>query len=108
MDNLISNAIKYSPNEQSIEIKAELSDEGVEISVTDHGPGIAPHEIGLLFKKFSRLSARPTGGEHTTGLGLSIVKKLVEAVYGQIRCESQFGQGAKFIVTLPSAPGNKA
>ncbi|QLI80421.1 sensor histidine kinase [Chitinibacter fontanus] len=108
MDNLISNAIKYSPNEQSIDIKAELTADGVEITVIDHGPGIAPHEIGMLFKKFSRLSARPTGGEHTTGLGLSIVKKLVEAVYGQIRCESQFGQGAKFIVTLPSAPSNKA
>ncbi|WP_348945589.1 sensor histidine kinase [Chitinibacter sp. FCG-7] len=101
LDNLISNAVKYSPNEQSILISAQLTDDGVELTVSDHGPGIAPHEIGMLFKKFSRLSARPTGGEHTTGLGLSIVKKLVEAMYGQIRCESQFGQGARFIVTLP-------
>ncbi|WP_373975964.1 sensor histidine kinase [Chitinibacter sp. SCUT-21] len=104
MDNLISNAIKYSPNEKRIEISASEVGDDVEIAVIDQGPGIAPHEIGMLFKKFSRLSARPTGGEHTTGLGLSIVKKLVEAVYGQIRCESQFGQGAKFIVTLPAAP----
>ena len=103
VDNLLSNAVKYSPNEQRIEISAQAVDQDVEISVTDHGPGIAPHEMNLLFKKFSRLSTRPTGGEHTTGLGLSITKKLVEAVFGQIRCESQFGQGARFIVTLPAA-----
>ncbi|QLG87137.1 sensor histidine kinase [Chitinibacter bivalviorum] len=103
LDNLISNAVKYSPNDQSIDISANQSEEGVNITVADHGPGIAPHEIGMLFKKFSRLSARPTGGEHTTGLGLSIVKKLVEGMYGHVRCESQFGQGAKFIVTLPAS-----
>ena len=70
-------------------------------SVSDQGPGVAPHEMALLFKKFSRLSARPTGGEHTTGLGLSISKRLIEAMNGEIRCESQFGHGARFIITLP-------
>jgi signal transduction histidine kinase len=106
MDNLISNAVKYSPQEQNIEISCQLTPDGIEIIVLDHGPGIAPHEMGLLFKKFSRLSARPTAGEHTTGLGLSIVKKLVEAMYGSIRCESQFGHGSRFIVTLPPAKAN--
>lgn len=57
-----------------------------------------------LFGKFARLSARPTGGEHSTGLGLSIVKRMVEAMNGSVWCESELGKGATFIVELPSAP----
>jgi signal transduction histidine kinase len=55
-----------------------------------------------LFGKFARLSARPTGGEHSTGLGLSIVKKLVEAMHGRVWCESEVGKGTTFIVELPT------
>jgi len=54
------------------------------------------------FGKFARLSAKPTGGEHSTGLGLSIVKKMVEAMHGKVWCESELGRGATFIVDLHS------
>ncbi|MBM5575273.1 sensor histidine kinase [Deefgea sp. CFH1-16] len=101
LDNLISNAVKYAPHESTIVISTENIGNHIEICVSDQGPGVAPHEMVLLFKKFSRLSARPTGGEHTTGLGLSISKRLIEAMNGEIRCESQFGHGARFIITLP-------
>lgn len=103
LDNLISNAVKYSPHEKEITITVAQRDCDIEISVKDQGPGIAPHETSMLFKKFSRLSARPTGGEHTTGLGLSISKRLIEAMHGHIRCESQFGHGSAFIISLPPA-----
>ncbi|MGL6039716.1 MAG: ATP-binding protein, partial [Deefgea sp.] len=103
LDNLISNAVKYSPHEKEITITVSQRDCDIEINVKDQGPGIAPHESAMLFKKFSRLSARPTGGEHTTGLGLSITKRLIEAMHGHIRCESQFGHGSAFIISLPPA-----
>ena len=73
------------------------------IEVRDEGPGLSPDDMTKLFGKFARLSARPTGGEHSTGLGLSIVKKMVEAMNGKVWCESEFGKGATFIVELPSA-----
>ena len=58
-----------------------------------------------LFGKFARLSAKPTGGENSTGLGLSIVKKMVEAMNGKVWCESELGSGAAFVVILPAATG---
>ncbi len=69
----------------------------------DEGPGIAEEDQPKLFRKFARLAARPTGGEHSTGLGLSIVKHLVEASGGHIGCLSRAGEGASFYVTLPLA-----
>nr|WP_314901909.1 ATP-binding protein [uncultured Deefgea sp.] len=108
LDNLISNAVKYSPHEKEITITVAHRDCDIEISVKDQGPGIAPHETSMLFKKFSRLSARPTGGEHTTGLGLSITKRLIEAMNGHIRCESQFGHGSAFIISLSPAEAKDA
>jgi signal transduction histidine kinase len=68
--------------------------------VQDQGPGLSENDKKKLFGKFTRLSARPTGGEHSTGLGLSIVKKMVEAMNGKVWCESELGQGATFIVEL--------
>ncbi len=73
------------------------------IEIQDEGEGISPDDMKKLFGKFVRLSARPTGGEHSTGLGLSIVKKMVEAMNGRVWCESEVGKGATFIVELPSA-----
>jgi signal transduction histidine kinase/tetratricopeptide (TPR) repeat protein len=72
------------------------------IEVADEGPGISEDDMKRLFGKFTRLSARPTGGEHSTGLGLSIVKKMVEAMNGRVWCESELGKGATFIVELPT------
>ncbi|GHD60948.1 sensor histidine kinase [Jeongeupia chitinilytica] len=101
LDNLISNASKYAPHRSRIEIAAALSLGMVEIGVHDRGPGIAPHEMDKLFRKFGRLSAVPTGGEHTTGLGLSIVKRLAEEMGGGVRCDSLLGHGTTFTVSLP-------
>ena len=71
--------------------------------VQDYGPGLSREDKTRLFGKFARLSARPTAGENSTGLGLSIVKKLTEAMNGRVWCESELGKGATFIVELPSA-----
>jgi signal transduction histidine kinase len=71
------------------------------VEVQDEGAGISPDDMKKLFGKFARLAARPTGGEHSTGLGLSIVKKIVEAMNGRVWCESELGKGATFIVELP-------
>ncbi|MCU0427695.1 MAG: sensor histidine kinase [Candidatus Kapabacteria bacterium] len=82
------------------------NDRFVRIEVADEGPGISEEDMKKLFGKFARLSARPTGGEHSTGLGLSIVKKMVEAMNGRVWCESELGKGATFIVELPKADDN--
>ncbi|WP_028451402.1 HAMP domain-containing histidine kinase [Chitinilyticum aquatile] len=103
LENLLSNAVKYAPQHSRITIVVSREDDQVAIAFSDRGPGIALHEMPLLFRKFSRLSAVPTGGEHATGLGLSIVKRLAEAMGGSVRCESQLGNGATFIVCLPQA-----
>jgi signal transduction histidine kinase len=73
----------------------------VRLEVRDEGPGLSADDMQKLFGKFARLSAQPTGGEHSTGLGLSIVKKLVEAMNGRVWCESELGKGATFVVELP-------
>ncbi|MCU0427698.1 MAG: sensor histidine kinase [Candidatus Kapabacteria bacterium] len=103
LDNIISNAVKYSPHGKNVFVRVKASTEGVRVEVQDEGEGISVGEMTKLFGKFARLSARPTGGEHSTGLGLSIVKKMVEAMNGRVWCESELGKGATFIVELPKA-----
>ena len=106
-DNIISNALKYSPHGKNVFIRLNTSNNAVRVEVQDEGQGISSEDMKKLFGKFARLSARPTGGEHSTGLGLSIVKKMVEAMNGKVWCESEVGDGlpsgATFIVELPSA-----
>jgi len=106
MENLISNAIKYSPRQKKIYVRVETTANlKVRIEVRDEGPGISPEDQKNLFKKFTRLTAKPTAGEASSGLGLSIVKKIVEHIHGTIWCESTLGEGASFIIELPvSAP----
>ncbi len=106
VENLVSNAVKYSPPSKSIAVRvvAEgVTNEGDfhRIEVQDEGPGISAEDMPKLFGKFSRLSAQPTGGEHSTGLGLSIAKSLAEAMNGNLWCESVLGSGARFILHLP-------
>lgn len=103
LENLISNAIKYSPNGSEVEIASQVADRQLEILVRDNGPGIPEEEKDQLFKQYSRLSTQPTNNESSTGLGLFIVKKLAEAMNGTVRCESRFGEGATFIISLPIA-----
>ena len=99
--NLISNAIKYSPPGKNIYIHVSELADYIRFEIEDEGPGFTEKDKKNLFEKFARLSARPTSGEKSVGLGLSIVKKLVEMNHGDIQCESEEGKGAKFIVELP-------
>jgi signal transduction histidine kinase len=102
LENLVSNAVKYSPHGKQVFIRISSKDDYVRLEVEDEGPGLSDEDKSKLFSKFARLSARPTGGEYSTGLGLSIVKKMVVAMNGKVWCESEYGKGATFIVELPS------
>ncbi len=104
LDNLVSNALKYSAPRTAIRVRAESCGGWARVTVKDQGPGLSAEDQKKLFQKFTRLTARPTGGESSNGLGLSIVKRLAEAMNGSVGCESVLGQGATFYVRLPSAP----
>lgn len=103
LDNLISNAIKYSSENKKIYLKIFDRQEMIRCEIQDEGQGLSAADQKKLFSKFQRLSAKPTGGEHSTGLGLFIVKKLVEAQRGRVWCESEVGKGATFIVEFPQS-----
>ncbi|MFC2124885.1 two-component regulator propeller domain-containing protein [Bacteroidota bacterium] len=102
-ENLFSNAIKFSPPKKSVEIKLLKENGKARAEIKDEGPGLTKDDMKKLFGKFQRLSAKPTGGEHSTGIGLSIVKKYVEAMNGKVWCESEPGKGANFIVEFDRA-----
>jgi signal transduction histidine kinase len=104
LDNLISNAVKYSPPNTTIQVHTMPEKESIMVSVRDEGPGISEADQKRMFQKFTRLTARPTGGESSTGLGLSIVKRLAEAMLGSVQCQSIIGCGATFILRLPVWP----
>lgn len=101
LDNLVSNALKFSPYGKNIYVSAIQENGHVDISVKDEGPGIKPEEQKKLFRRFQQLSARPTGGESSTGLGLAITQSLVQQLNGEILVQSEPGKGAEFIVRLP-------
>jgi signal transduction histidine kinase len=101
LDNLVSNAIKFSFRESNIYINWYESPQNIHISIKDEGQGIKIEEQPKLFNKFQTLSARPTAGEESTGLGLAIVKSLTERLNGSIEVISEEGKGAEFIVNLP-------
>ncbi len=102
LDNLISNAIKYSPPTSVVDVRLSTRNGRVLVDVADHGPGISEADQKKLFQRFVRLTARPTAGESSNGLGLSIVKRLVEAMNGTINCRSKLGQGTTFGLELPA------
>ncbi len=102
MDNLISNAVKFSPPNSEIQVSAEKVANGIRVAVTDQGPGVTEADRQHLFEDFVRLSARPTGGESSTGLGLAISKRIVSAHGGTIGVESKVGDGATFWFILPN------
>jgi signal transduction histidine kinase/ligand-binding sensor domain-containing protein len=97
-ENLLSNAIKFSPPGKNLTVKLIKNNGKARAEIIDEGPGLTEDDLKKVFGKFQRLSARPTGGEQSTGLGLSIVKKYVEAMQGKVWCESEHGKGANFIV----------
>jgi two-component system sensor histidine kinase/response regulator len=100
VDNLLSNAIKFSPNGKTIRVRTRGTGTIAELHVQDEGPGVTPADRERLFRRYTRLSARPTGGEPSTGLGLSIVHKLATAMNATIACASSLGEGATFILKL--------
>ncbi len=99
--NLVSNAIKYSPRGAPIAVALERAATAVRLTVRDRGPGITPAELPHLFKPFSRLSARPTDGESTVGLGLSLAHDLVRLHGGTISVACPAESGSVFTVELP-------
>ena len=101
LDNLVSNALKFSPPGSTITLRLEAGPEEVVASVEDQGPGLTEEDKARLFGRFARLSAQPTGGEKSTGLGLSIAKHMIEATGGRIWVDSRPGEGASFRIALP-------
>ncbi|HEY9046969.1 MAG TPA: tetratricopeptide repeat protein [Ohtaekwangia sp.] len=106
LDNLLTNAIKFSPAGKVISVIVQSFNEQITITINDEGPGFHPSDLPHLFKKFKKLSARPTAGESSTGLGLSIVKALVNKTGGTIEVASEWGKGASFKLTFPVAVNN--
>ncbi|MEP0987601.1 HAMP domain-containing sensor histidine kinase [Ekhidna sp.] len=103
LENLISNALKFSPPSTKVEISIAVDDHKVRIKVMDEGPGIKPEEEDQLFEKFSKLSARPTGQESSSGLGLSLVKRYSEEIGGKVWYDRDASKGATFVLELPSS-----
>jgi signal transduction histidine kinase len=101
LNNLLSNAIKFSPMHTVVRLRVHLTTAGIEFSVIDQGQGIRADEQSRLFGAFQRTSTKPTAGEHSTGLGLSICKKIVELHGGSIGVESEVGRGSRFFFVLP-------
>ena len=98
VDNLVSNAVKYTPRDRRIWIDVVRSDAGrVQVRIRDEGPGLTDEDKSKLFGRFQRLSAQPTGNESSTGLGLSIVKRVVELHGGRVWAESVLGEGTTFV-----------
>ncbi len=100
LENLMSNAIKFSPQGKNIFVRITKNEQYLLCEIEDEGPGLSESDKQQLFCKFTQLASMPTGGEDSTGLGLFIVKKLMEAMKGIVWCESKLGQGAKFIVAF--------
>lgn len=101
LNNLIGNAIKFSHRGSRVRVRMTCANEAVTVAVQDEGQGIPASELSKLFKPFSTLSVRSTGGEHSTGLGLAIARRIVEGHGGRIWVDSEVGKGSTFSFTLP-------
>lgn len=102
VDNLLSNAIKYSEPGSTVTVRTYYHDHRPSISVKDHGPGFTDEDRRNLYKRFQRLSAKPTANEPSSGIGLSIIKRITELHDADIELISSPGKGAEFIVSFPS------
>ncbi|MBI3168869.1 MAG: PAS-domain containing protein [Chloroflexi bacterium] len=100
IDNLVGNAIKYTPDGGAVKLNLSMQEGQIVFRVTDSGPGIPPDEQNRVFEKFFRASNRPNDVEGS-GLGLAIVKSIVESHQGRVWVESKVGVGSTFIVLLP-------
>lgn len=104
--NIISNASKFSPDGEAIELSAQRCDAGIRISVRDHGPGIAKEFHERIFQKFAQADSSDARAQNGTGLGLSISKLIVEGHGGTIGLTTELGRGSTFHITLPEAADN--
>jgi signal transduction histidine kinase len=102
LENLLSNAIKFSEKQSEVILHVKTQDNKASIEIHDNGPGISKKDQKKLFGRFQRLSAQPTAGESSMGLGLSIVKKYVDAMNGEISCDSTLGVGTCFTISFVS------
>lgn len=100
MDNLISNAIKYSPNGGQIEVGAQYDDESLTIFVRDHGVGLSLVDQKRIFDRFFRVDGKLSRKTQGTGLGLYLVKTIIEAHHGTVNVESSLGAGSTFYFTI--------
>lgn len=103
LNNLVTNAIKYSPRDTVISLWSDVQGSRVRINVADQGPGIPAGERDKLFKEFSKLSTRPTAGEHSSGLGLWIVKQMVILQGGDVGVDCPTEGGSIFWIEFPHA-----
>ncbi|HEY9844117.1 MAG: response regulator [Candidatus Sericytochromatia bacterium] len=104
LENLVSNAIKYSESGTQVWVRVSDSqspDYAVQVEVEDQGPGLSQEDHARLFGKFARLSAQPTNGENSVGLGLYIAKKVIDSMGGKIWCNSELNQGSTFGIAWP-------
>jgi two-component system sensor histidine kinase ResE len=101
MENLLSNAFKFTPAGRGVVVTAEEGDNGVRLSVADSGAGIPPEDVEKIFGKYFKAKNQAKGDEKGTGLGLAIVRQIVYAHEGSIQCASTLGSGTTFTVTLP-------
>ncbi len=106
LDNLISNAVKFSSPNSQIVIDTQFKSNKLQVTIQDQGPGFSEHDKQFLFQKFKKLSARPTGGESSNGLGLAIVKILIDRLGGNISLETVRGGGSTFTVLIPTINKN--
>ncbi|MBF0154503.1 MAG: hybrid sensor histidine kinase/response regulator [Magnetococcales bacterium] len=100
VDNLLSNAVKFSLPGTTVRVETRATDASIQVTVTDQGPGLSAEDMGKMFGAFQKLATRPTGNESSTGLGLSIVKKIVDAHNGTIAVTSEVGRGTTFTLSL--------
>lgn len=107
LENLISNAIKFSPSNKMVRSFIRETDDSVVVGVQDQGPGLTEQDKAKLFGKFQKLTAKPTDSEGSTGLGLSIVKKYVDAMDGKVWVQSKKDQGATFFVEFKKINSNQ-
>lgn len=107
LENLISNAVKFSPRGGWVEVAARIDGDRARVEITDSGPGISEDDRGRLFSRFARLSAHPTGEESSHGVGLFIVRELMERMGGTVRAAEGSGPGATFVVEFRLAGGRR-
>ncbi|MCO5250573.1 MAG: HAMP domain-containing histidine kinase [Candidatus Kapabacteria bacterium] len=101
VENLVSNSIKFTQNGGSVKLKSYFDKESVVFEISDNGLGLSQEDLKHTFERGARLSAKPTGGENSTGLGLWIVKKLVDAHHGRVWVKSTLGKGSTFAFSIP-------